>query len=369
MRCHTFLAAFGFSTILTLVGIASVNYRVDVSGIYHSTDYKAKQFITSYAKALISSKYGLIYTPFERQVKLELARNTNVPCYILGASPIVQIGLDRMHGLISNCSSLLNLGVSGGSFEDTVTLLEPLAKHSNTTLFIHIPPWFFNYDADLRYVDSYVEEYRLARYSFELPARGQKPGSIEPIKNLINWDYFMRNISNLLTHSNDYLVYHELNADGAIADGADIAERKGFRPDGSFLYDIDTEKKASSPNHDPSTIFPCGSYKVKAPYYNMDVVKEFQDVLNKLKQNGNSVIFLLMPYHPDQFLKQCIGTDTVMATKIIEHLVRKMAKDNGIRVIGSYQPARFGLQATDFNDAIHMNKDSLYKIMLEKDVR
>ena len=337
--------------------MAAVNYFVDVNGVYHTSAYRI--FVSDYVQRLVASPHGLRAVTFERAVKLEMARQVPADCYVTGSSHEMMVAIDRMPALGYYCKSLVNLGVSGGSYQDVVTQLALVARRAPAAVFIGVGPWFFKATADYRWTE-FSEEYYRGREVFGL-APIRRPLPTEKLSNLVNADYFERNIEDLLTRKELSLPPIPTIVE-ASADGTNLADEDPiYRPDGSYIYSRRFYRDVTARD-----VPACTDYKIGLPYVEQSVIDEFATVVRRARDMGVEIRFLLMPYHPG--VEKCSNL-TAPALPVVEQTVRHLAGQLGVTVIGSYSARKFGLEPQDFYDAAHIDGSALSRITREPDAR
>lgn len=340
-----FLVSFFATAVLLISIVAGMNFIVDVGHTFHIGSDQA--YANEYAERLRKSAYGLVYNEIERPMKLALARTSQADCYVTGSSHEWTINLARAPVFRTQCSVLMNLGVSASSYSDAITFLAALGQRGGVRVFVGIDPWFFHYHRDdERSFQDQDEVYQEARRSLGLnPAALSRWPSVRKYTNLLNGEYFLENSKHLIktwTRTLPAIVEaREGNADDA------------WRPDGSFVYKDSAQFKVEE--------FPkCWDTRVNPPFVEEPVVDEFRHVVEVLNKRGVSVGLILMPYHPGVF--RCSGY-TVAALREIEQAVRDLAASQSIPVYGSYQPTAFGLKFRDFLDDQHVSPENVARVL------
>ena len=124
MNSKSYIKNLFLFVVFLLAATALTNFIVDPGNIYPKY-YSQENKVTPKViiKKLIESKYGLLIpenTWNERDIKKALAEYPmNYDCAVIGSSHLVEISSNRQNkSLTSICSSLKNLGLSGGSLED-----------------------------------------------------------------------------------------------------------------------------------------------------------------------------------------------------------------------------------------------------------
>jgi hypothetical protein len=350
MSAWKYLTVVATTALAILAVIAGVNYRVDLSELYHTSEYQRR--VDEYARRLVTSEYGLRSPPAERGVKLALAETTSADCYVIGSSHEMTISLDRMPLLAARCSSVVNLAASAAGFQDAVTLLSILTRRQLGTAIIGIGPWFFREEADGRWAE-YEDAYFRARDAFGLPRQRAKMMSSKTL-NLINFNYFERNIEAVLKKSRK-TAPAPTNAKDAGRNGVALDDDEdSLRPDGSLMY----SRQFLQETRDRSS-FTCFDYKIERPYVEEKIVSEFEQVVQRSLERRLKLVFLLMPYPPQTWT--CTG-QTPAALAATGQKIREIAAKFGVSVLGNYDSRELGLGRADFYDYMHVDSLSLHKI-------
>lgn len=87
----------------------------------------------------------------------------------------------------------------------------------------------------------------------------------------------------------------------------------------------------------------------------------FLNFLKILKNDKVSVIFWLAPIHPIMY-SSMLTDPSCHWTIEAEIYFRKIAQDNNIKVIGSYNPNNYTLDGDDFFDSTHVKREAIEKI-------
>jgi hypothetical protein len=343
-----FLIALVITCAAILIGIGTVNFAVDANGAYGSGTNTQNSFAARYVQALTTSPHGLIQSPLERPIKIELAKRRNTDCYIIGSSHDMAINLQTLPLLQHQCASLVNLAVSGGGFEETVAFLALLAdKAPGTRIFISIPPWFFRPYVDAHWTQIETQ-YIAARDQFGLDAQKTWFSAFSPTLTLINADYFLHNLKELMGYS--------------LKAGMTITQAGPGAPQGKAavtLADGSYRRPDSPPG--PEHLIGNGAYKLTSRVAVIpSLVSDFETVLRRVRQHGHRVTLLLTPYHPKVFDCQPVWVcDSLKAT---ETAARDLARRLELPLLGGYAPAAFGLTHSDFEDDHHVAAHSLWRL-------
>jgi len=350
--------------MMTMVIVASVNFIVDPGEIYLKkiiADLKSQEF----SGKLFHSKNGVIQSGWnERLVKTALAKSAgDFDCIILGSSHIMQISIVRNTGNIKdNCSSLLNLGVSGGGIED-ISIFSYLALNNlklPRKVFIAIDPWTLKFGMDPRYgaYQSYLE-----KMNMRLDKNGADENtsySRKIAQNLFNGEYFYYSILSLLDGNKKgnlgallqkVIQYPEKNF--SFLEGASEAVTL---KDGSHVYAHSWIQK----QRNASVGIGGGGYKIKDKVYDVVALEYFNKIIKLYQQSGVEVNLVMTPYHPNVF--KMGKTKAVLHISIIEKVVKKFSQMNNIKYYGSLFPDELGCVGDEFFDFMHPTNECLGRI-------
>ncbi len=88
---------------------------------------------------------------------------------------------------------------------------------------------------------------------------------------------------------------------------------------------------------------------------------EFEALVDYLAARGIQVAFYLGPYHPTtySFFKR---EKNMRVGGAVEDYIRALAATRGMTVVGSYDPTKAGVDATDFFDALHVREGGVAKM-------
>jgi hypothetical protein len=365
-----YLKLIAGSCFLGLIGVATINYTVDPANIYPSPltfSSRNKPSVSEVTKQLIQSDFGIFLpegTWNLRDIKRELALHpTSVQCAVIGSSHIMKISSFRKDSsLTHNCSSLINIGVPGGSLEDYLALSESILQNKKPpqTIVFGIDPWSLKFNKDQRWrryeLDTNNMKARLANADETFHASFDRPlesgNSLAMLLHLINHEYFLRSMGYILQKKRNWMIQFAPEFDQKIK-----PDTKVLLPDGTIIDPAKNTQKES-----PRKISGIHDYKMidKGQWFNSNAIKTFILLVRHLQKHNFKIIFALTPYHPAvwSLSKQPIVT----GMKIIEAKIHEIAKTTGVLVIGSYQPENIGCTADEFVDAMHVDTSCFKKL-------
>lgn len=361
MLFSKYLKSIAGLSFISLMTVAIVNFTVDPGQIYPSLLVLNKHGRSSTPKELVEqlveSNYGVLLPNNvwnERDIKHELALHpTSAQCAVIGSSRTIEISSDgEKTSLSDNCSTLINLGVSGGSLEDFLALSETLLQNKKppNVIVFGIDPWTLNFNRDVRW-KRFEQKYLMMKTKLVGGASQKTPRiQLEPLRNLFNREYFLRSLSLMGTERNRLIEL--VPAFGQkVGMGNPV-----ILPDGSLIN--------SGPNTTEVTIEKVSGindYKIiNNQWFHEQAVEHFTLLIKFLQQQEFKIIFLLPPYHPTvwNFTQQPV----VSAMRVVEQKIHEIAKSAGIQVVGSYHPDKMGCGMDEFKDSMHAKRTCLSKL-------
>jgi len=351
---------------ILIFSIMLINFTVDPGEIYLKkiiADKKAAEF----SDELFNSQYGIIQSGWnERLIKTTLARRSGeFDCIIVGSSHIMQISSIRNTGKIkTQCSKLLNLGVSGGSIED-IAIFSYLILNNPTLpkrVFIDIDPWSLKFNMDSRH-GAYQELYNSMNILLQDKSSVSTSYYLKGLKNLINGEYLYYSLESLFGKNKKQSSLKSIFNKKITSPTTSFSYKEGYKesltlPDGSHLYSSSYIKKQKTNN--PNITLGGGDYKITGKIYEQTAVDYLQKLLYLYELNHVNVSFILTPYHPNVFKKG--DTKAVQFIRIIEEKTIQLAKINNIKIYGSFFPEKIGCNSNEYFDFMHATNECLNRI-------
>jgi hypothetical protein len=294
--------------------------------------------------------------PFERGIKLRIAQRSDADCYVIGSSQVTQIDRETMPLLAANCSRVANLATSGSTFEDLVAAAARVAANPHARkIFIGVEPWAFRLMADRRWMQE-KEAYLEGRRLFNLPKVTLPSLDTFHTTQLLNAVYLRRNIEVLWRRGLHALRYPEIKSVGPHGERSQDDEAI-YLPNGRLVY---SRLFLATNGNLPIESVGDGSYKIADPEIDSAVTTEWGLLIKELNTRGISVEFILSPYHPKVF--ECRNVAVCRALETVEPMIRTLASQNGVAVIGSYRPEPFEFGPADYFDDLHLKQAALSRL-------
>jgi hypothetical protein len=265
----------------------------------------------NYVSALLASSDGLVAVQEERAVKLALLRQSKADCIVVGSSKIMTVTTEIIRLIHPDCKRVANLGVSGGSYEDVVAYTGAALDTGVRRIFIGIDHWSFRRNADDRYHEI-DPAYDLAKCRLSLPSSRDC------------WTLQVRVLKQDMLGS---IVPHERRP-FPVRDAKLRSDMEATtRPDGSHVYSrhyMGTIGDVWNKTHLTYKLGPLES----------GVIAELGLIVDKLRERGISVTFLLVPYHPRAL--KCEVKELCAAIDETDSIIRGLAKNHKADVAGSF---------------------------------
>jgi hypothetical protein len=353
---HRYLFVLLGTAVLVVSAGATVNFVVDLQALYGG--HNDTSYYDKYARELLNSRFGLVGARYERSIKLRLAQLSDADCYVTGSSREMQIDLDTMPSLASNCRKITNLAVSRGAFEDFVAAAGRVAENPRARrLFIGVQSWGFRERADNWWTEekeAYLDARRI--FGFDNHTRGATR-DWEKFQNLISGEYLQRNLEEVWDKGfkvGSFPSIVQVDQDDQPSNSVDQI----FRPSGRLQY----SRTAISKIPAPVATVGDGSYKLSpgVPTFDPLVAAQYRKIAEKLTARGIAIEYLLMPFHPKVW--ECSKPFVCSSLISIEANVRTLARDQRTKVIGSFDPGRLGLDWRAFMDDMHLDAKAHHKV-------
>lgn len=342
---------FGLSLFIFLfVGI--FNYKIDSLGLLSGTtlDKVAEEL----SNGKIIAGLGNIDERMFRKKQIEYLKN-DVEYVAIGSSRIMQLRKNMF--LDDGIKNFQNYSVSGASLKDYLVLIQAHINKFNKlpkNIILGVDPWIFNKNnGETRYLslkNEYLDIIKILNFKENIINEKE-----ETIKNSVSYfislDYFKENIKSYINKQAYYIVNNTM-----------IDEHLKM-PDGSIYY----EYKYRYPNDDEvkkiALEYTQGSVYQIERFNELSNIQLFEKFIEYFKNNNVNIYFYLPPYNP-------IAYDILILNekyKIIneaENYLKKFAKENNIKLVGSYNPHNLNLKNEHFFDGMH-SLDIAYEIIFK----
>jgi peptidoglycan/LPS O-acetylase OafA/YrhL len=343
-RLSSYLSNKKFILLFSILSFFIISYGLLIrKGNFNLEDEMSKELLTS--EMIFSAN---INEPLfiKKRIQYEtLAPNT----IILGSSRVMQIG---NHLEINNVgiNQVLNLGVSGSSIEDIISVgMLAIDKFNPSTIIIGLDPWIYNAFSQ-KEIKNYIlkDDYEIALKKLNLLELSSKDEIVKEKEMFINCKFnFIEIYKNL-----------NLNTFKVKSRGPELLHK--IRRDGSLIYNLDYESRTNSEIEIRKSSY-LNAYM--SPYkYSNNAELLLHRFIEYVQKKNKKIILFLTPYHPSVYKLSLLDRNLL---NITESKFKSMAKEKNVQIVGSYNPNLCGCIAYDFYDGIHP-KDNCIELILKQ---
>jgi hypothetical protein len=338
------------SFIPVLVIVVMVNYFADPAHVFDNGAYEKKlaEYLANGQNVANVSDYN------ERLFqKFHVEKIENRPdVLVIGSSRAMQISSGMFPGF-----TFFNTGVSNAVIQDYLSIFELYQERGfePRVLIIGIDPWILNGNNSITRWRELEPEYfkMLERLTGKADVPWFRRSIIEQrYFMLLSPKYFQRSLRVLFKPSEKIKYYPVDSMD---------AEVPIKLSDGSYIYERSFRMKTPNEVH-TLALRSIDDYRLaNFKELNPGLRNTFELFVKYIKEQNICVIFFLAPYHPVAY-KQMIESHDYKIITDVENWVRKVAEENNIKIIGSYNPATCGLKEEDFYDWAHPKRESVEEL-------
>jgi hypothetical protein len=322
-----------------------VNYFGDAARLF-ANDYEEKM-----AKIIGTGKYVTNFGNYdERLCQLELIRLKSVRPHtvIIGSSRTM---LFNSRDFPEN--TLFNNSVSGASMEDIVSIYQIYKEYKKLPekIIIGIDPWTFNDLSDQNRWMSIASYYDRFNH-----VESHESNELMKYKELFSFSYFQSSLKlmpKLLNGNLDPIPTtnsHNISAT-KLTDGGLVYDQL-FRESSAKEIDNRIDEYMAG------DIFSIENFKsISSKNWS-----NFNKLISELEQKRVEVEFIFIPYAPKVF-ERVKNYPMVLKTEV---MVNEFAQLHKIKVLGSFNPNKLGMDKSYFYDGMHCKEEGLKKIIESK---
>ena len=373
-----------------VVGMVYVNYTVDCSGLY-----QGDLVYRNIAELLLSEQNVSGFSQMDHRAVAEryiqlLPEEQVHETVAIGSSRVMQF----TEALVG--TDFFNYGVTGGDYRDVMNHFYMLAKYGKLPkrVILGVDPWLFRADAlDKRSNEELFEEMRAAALGHKTSYVAPEPSkayllgdewvqkltdgvyslttlnvTTETLPALFDPAYFQGNVAYWWANRDAEAVSSEITEDGELAvyeavPAAGLKHNTGEikMADGSVWYSDEFRNapldSVLSAAHAQSATF---LYMDGYPALEAEQCALFEEFVEYIRSLGVEVVFYLSPYHPFTYEYVTIyNVEDHAGFFEVEPYVRGYAAEQGITVLGGYDPLSLGLTEEDFFDGLHVRTSGI----------
>lgn len=333
-----------------------VNYMVDPSGLFHGKQFE-REAVDLLLQGYPISNYDSLDS-YTRSINEALIMNSAAyDTIVIGSSRCMQINAEMVH----ETGRFLNMGVIAGDYQDLFGTFYICVRENKLPkrVILSLDPWMLNInEVDSRSNRDLYLEFVKGELGFQEDY--QMPDPAAKWEALIDPAYFQ-----------GALAYQKRDTSGeakpeAVTENLYDQSTTVKMPDGTILYDKAFREQSQA--QIDSNIFavansPSVGFRITGYTAPSDILcAQLEAYVDYMQKRGIEVVFYLPPYPNgiyDSLVRQKETYPGVFAT---EDYLRALAKEKGITLYGSYDPARLGLSQTDFYDHLHLRAESTAKV-------
>jgi peptidoglycan/LPS O-acetylase OafA/YrhL len=335
VRKKTFNLMVAFSVaLISIIGWTSI------SGLNSGLDFGTER---NMAVALSTSESVFAGNFDERLfVKYRIeGENTYPSGIIIGSSRLMQTSEINL-----GSSRLQNLSVSSASINDMIAISSlAFKKYHFDTLYLGIDPWIFG-STNSDYWESLESEFYTAVKSLNISYSDNVIKSEDPISNL--WSHLFVDL------------YRAINLERFGSVDSPSPYRDKILRDGSRIYVRYNNEIAQS---DVQARFRVPLDEMKRYVFSPRRYELFSDFVSKFKLQAK-VVFILTPLHPELYKLMEKTNPNYLR---LETELKKFSIENGVELIGSYNPGSTKCLSSEFYDGIHPIPSCMKKFLSEWD--
>ncbi|MCW5887904.1 MAG: DUF1574 family protein [Anaerolineales bacterium] len=247
---------------------------------------------------------------------------------------------------------LYNAAVAGGSVEDFLAIDQVMRNngHRPETVILDISPWVFNRENGQTRWRSLASEYFQA-----LDRLGIDHGldeywrslDVEKYSALFSLPYLQESLR-WANRENSYYFTTRSHTGEVLK-----------LSDGSRVYGDEEEKRSAAELQKlvSTAVDNLSPFNQLDPFF----MQVFETFVAGLQAEGVEVVFFLAPYPPAMYTADAMQP----SAQAVEQYLHSFAAQHGITVVGSYDPAALGCDASEFYDAVHPRPSCIAKLGLE----
>ena len=325
-----------------------VNYQSDPASIYGSAELEIQlaELISENKNVSLTANYN--ERAFQKEYIKIIREKPDI--VVLGSSRSMQVSSDNFPGL-----SLFNNCVPNAVIQDYLAITQMYYDKGiiPETIIIGVDPWVLIDDNKITRWREYKQEYMKAHFRIT----GKKPFSlsnISPIKQqdlmLLSPAYFQRSIRKLVKDPGSIAYFHE-------AESLDSHDQIKMA-DGSLLLDAAERQRTEAEVLWGAQRYVFDYRMAKFTEPSRKLTSLLSDFISSLQKDNVDVIIFLPPFHPVTY-DMMLGSANFLVVSEVEKVIRDMAEEKKVKIIGSYDPENCLLDGADFYDHYHPKREAV----------
>lgn len=333
-----------------LAGIALINYRIDPLHLFYGSYYEK-------AGVLLKDHNIVFESSDEKKLLVEFLKHKNdSDVLVFGSSRTAIIDSQHLN------KPVLNLCTSHVLLEDVVAAYGLyISNHEPPKeIYIGLDPWYFN-DHKINDEAFYLQpHYAFMLEKMQAPAKVmqipvlKEMGIYDKSKQLFSFNYLQNSMVSILRNG-----FAESGPKLASSNDLFVKQSNGvLHYKDAWQANPDDVETAVRRELSAENLHGTKGYEELSP----GKLKLLENFLDYLRNQKISVTLLLTPYHPEIW-KHVLSHQRYHIILQAEKRIHEIGENKNIQVTGSFDPGTYGLQQTDFYDAIHINYKGVEKIV------
>ncbi len=328
--------------------IVGVNYYADPANILQvGYEQEVAQIMASGQNA------SNIRNMDDRSLIREYAENTTmtIDTLLLGSSHSMQLTKDIIGDENTFCA-----GVTGSDLRDCISIWRLMLQsgQSPKRVLLTMDPWMLAEGCldNRAMTDGYVQFCK----ENQLPSLASESNwrvKLEKLSQAFSLVYFQSSVV--------YLQQGLQNTKAPIPTTEFYTETDIRRADGSYGYGAELRNVTDENMYDRVKNYILFKPELMSKFdgISQTLYKQLSLFLDELKQDGREVVLFLSPFNNAYYDHMVTQTDNYVEILSVEPLLRELAQEKQIKVVGSYSPYECGMTQIDFYDGLHCSSESI----------
>ena len=289
----------------------------------------------------------------DRSLMREYAENTTlkIDTLLLGSSHSMQLTKEIIGDENTFCA-----GVTGSDLRDCISIWSLMLKNGQQPkrVVLTMDPWMLAEGClDKRAMtDGYVE-FCKENGMRPLASEGNWQAQLERVSQAFSLVYFQSSVQ--------YLKQGLQNTKDPVATTDFYTDTDLRRADGSYGYGAQLRNVTEENMYDRVKNYILFKPELMAKFdgISQSLYQQLSLFLDELKQDGREVVLFLSPFNNAYYDHMKTQTDNYVEILSVEPLLQQLAKEKGIKVVGSYDPYACGMTQMDFYDGLHCSSEAI----------
>ncbi len=327
--------------------LAATNMIVDPANLYHPG------YERSVVAHLLKGKNVSNVSNYDERILQKLFINGidfKPDVVAIGSSRVMLINKEEFPGI-----KFCNNGVSGATVEDVYAIFHLYEKADKLPkkVILGLDPWFLNQNnGQFRWKSlarTYTEAANLVKGTSSINL--DMDFNYSKLTEFLSLPYFQSSIDFLKERKNKKIIPTDsaINTEFTRKVDGGIVYAKKMRDKTPDQVDVKAKSYITGDN----------VYSMsKFDHISMENLEAIEKLIEYMKKKNIEVILFLPPYHPIVYDFVSKNENKYKFIEI-ENLYRGLAAKNSLKIVGSYDPGKYGLDHSYFYDGMHFKESAL----------